>query len=467
MSYYILNFTKQSTFNPIKIIVIKFHWNTILIYCKAFIFLLASQIGTALYSQQGLTLKQAWDYTKHNNYTLQQQEVLISKMTEEVSIQRAGYLPTLNALASYNYVSELAQLDIPITVPGINIPSIEAGVNNQYDLTFMVVQPIFLGFRTKNLVSSAKQQLQAQSIQKVVVENTLLLQVGLLYYNIQLNLMQQDVLRESIKRADNQLQLMRNLFEADQITAFDTLEVANRILQLNNTVLKLDNLNQVLVLKLGHILNKENLPEIEQLTTESIDLTLKDLADYQNQAKQQRPELQQISSLHKAQTFGMKATRSAYYPQIYSSFSYHYARPGVNFFKDEWMDYYAAGVNLQWNLWSWKKNQRKVQQMKYEVHRLGLQNQQLIQNIQQQVKEAYQQLKTTLQQIQLQKQLLQQEKERYRITEEKYQQGQISALDVSTAEHALTQAHLEQQKNYINWYQYRLQLDFANGKIGN
>ena len=76
-------------------------------------------------------------------------------------------------------------------------------------------------------------------------------------------------------------------------------------------------------------------------------------------------------------------------------------------------------------------------------------------------------MKTTLQQIQLQKQLLQQEKERYRITEEKYQQGQISALDVSTAEHALTQAHLEQQKNYINWYQYRLQLDFANGKIGN
>ena len=467
MSYYILNFTKQSTFNPIKIIVIKFHWNTILIYCKAFIFLLALQTGSVVYSQQELTLKQAWDYTKHNNYTLQQQEVLISKMTEEVSIQKIGYLPTFNAFASYNYVSELARIDIPILLPGLNIPTIEAGVNNQYDLGFMVLQPIFLGFRTTNLVKSATQQLHAQTVQKAVVQNGLLLQVGLLYYNIQLNLMQQDVLSESIKRANNQLQRMHNLFDADQITAFDTLEVANRKLQLHNHLLKLDNLNQILVSKLGHILNKEDLPNIERLTPESVDLTLKELTDYQNQAVQQRPELQQILSLQQAQSFGMKALKSAYYPQIYSSFSYHYARPGVNFFKDEWMDYYTAGVKLQWNLWNWKKDQRKVRQMSYEKQRLGLQNQQLIQNIQQQVKEAYQQLKTTLQQIQLQKQLLQQEKERYRITEEKYQQGQISALDVSTAEHALTQAHLEQQKNYINWYQYRLQLDFANGKIGN
>jgi len=428
---------------------------------------LVFQTGAVVYAQHGLTLQQSWQITQKNNYTLQQQEILISKIAEEVSIQKTGYLPTFSAAASYSYISELARLDLPITVPGLNIPTIEAGVNNQYNLGVMVMQPIFLGFRTKNLVNSANQQLQAQTVQKTVVQNTLLLQVGLLYYNIQLNLMQQDVLSESIKRANNQLQLMRNLFEAAQMTAFDTLEVANRKLQLKNQLLKLDNLNQILNTKLGHILNKEDLPEIERLTPEAVALTLKELTDYQNQAIQQRPELQQILSLQKAQSFGMKALKSVYYPQIYSSFSYHYARPGVNFFKDEWMDYYAVGVNLQWNLWNWKKDQRKVQQMNYEVQRLQLQNQKLVQDILQQVKEAYQHLKTTFQQIQLQKQLLKQEKERYRITEEKYQQGQVSTLDISTAEHALTQAHLEQQKNYINWYQYRLQLDFATGIIGN
>ena len=431
------------------------------------IFLLAFQTASVVYGQQGLTLKQAWEITRQNNYTLQQQEIMISKIAEEVFIQKAGYLPTFNASASYNYISELARLDIPITIPGLNIPAIEAGVNNQYDLAFMVLQPIFLGFRTKNLVKSANQQLQAQTVQKAVVQNGLLLQVGLLYYNIQLNLMQQDVLNERIKRADTQLQRMHNLFEAAQITAFDTLEVANRKLQLNNHLFKLHNLNQILVSKLGHILNKENLPEIKRLTPGSVELTLKELTDYQRQAIQQRPELQQIFSLQQAQSFGMKALKSPYYPQIYSSFSYHYARPGVNFFEDEWMDYYTAGVKLQWNLWNWKKDQRKVRQMSYENKRLELQNQQLIQNILQQVKEAYQHLKTTFQQIQLQEQLLHQEKERYRIFEEKYQQGQLSALDVSMADHALTQTHLEQKKNYINWYQYRLQLDFATGVIGN
>lgn len=131
------------------------------------------------------------------------------------------------------------------------------------------------------------------------------------------------------------------------------------------------------------------------------------------------------------------------------------------------MDYYVAGVKLQWNLWSWKKDQRKVQQAKLEVQGLELQNQQLIQDIVYQVKEAYQHLQTTQHQIQLQQKLVAQEKERYRITEEKYQQGQATTLDISAAENELTKAQLEQQKNYITYLQYRLQLDFATGIIGN
>lgn len=437
------------------------------VYIMIFVFLLAFQIESDLNAQQGLTLQQSWNLTRQNNYTLQQQEILISKIAEQVAIEKTNYLPTFSAAASYNYISELAQLDLPIKVPGLTIPSIEAGVNNQYDLAVMVVQPIFLGFRTKNLVRSANQQLQAQTVQKAVVQNTLLLQVGHLFYNIQLNMLQQDVLTESIQRADNQLKLLRNLFEAEQVTAFDTLEVANRKLQLKNQLLKLDNLKKIMITQLSHILNKKGLPEIERIATESVELSLKSLTDLQHQAVSSRPEQLQISALQKAQLFGKKALQSAYYPQIYSIFSYHYARPGVNFFEDQWMDYYTAGVNLHWNLWNWKKDQRKVQQMKYKVQHLELQNQQLIQNILQQVKEAYQHLKTIKQQIQLQKQLLLQEKERYRITEKKYQQGQATALDISTAEHALTQAQLEQQKNYITWYQYRLQLDFATGEIGN
>ena len=203
------------------------------------------------------------------------------------------------------------------------------------------------------------------------------------------------------------------------------------------------------------------------MSTESLALTLKNLTDYQKQAISQRPELQQIVALQQAQTFRMKALTSAYYPQVYSSFSYHYARPGINFFEDQWMDYYVAGVNLQWNLWSWKKDQRKVQQAKLEVQRLELQHQQLIQDIFYQVKEAYQHLQTTLRQIQLQQKLVAQEKERYRITEEKYQQGQATTLDISAAENELTKAQLEQQKNYITYLQYRLQLNFATGIIGN
>ena len=436
------------------------------IYLALFVLLWLFQFTTALYAQQGLTLRQAWKITRQNNYTLQQQEKMISSITEEVAIQRTGYLPTLSTGASYNYVSELARLDLPITMPGLNIPTSKAGVKNQYDLTLMVMQPIFLGFRTRNLVKSAAQQLTAQSQQKIVIQNQLLLQVGQLYYNVQLNLLQQDVFQESIKRAENQLERLRNLFLAKQVTAFDTLEVANRKLQLSNHLLKFRDLNNILISQLSHILNQKNLPKIERMKTESVTLALKSLAEYQSQAVFQRPELQQVFAFQQAQSFRIKARRSAYYPQVNSSFSYHYGRPGVNFFKDEWLHYYTLGVNLQWNLWNWKKDQRKVQQAKLELEKLSLQHKQVIEDIHYQVKQAYKYLQITHQQIQLQQKLMAQEKERYRITEEKYQQGLATALDISTAEHALTQAQLEQQKNYITYLQYRLQLDFATGTIG-
>jgi outer membrane protein TolC len=59
-----------------------------------------------------------------------------------------------------------------------------------------------------------------------------------------------------------------------------------------------------------------------------------------------------------------------------------------------------------------------------------------------------------------------QERERYRITENKYSEGLATNLDLSTAETSLIEAELQLQQNYIRWYQYHLQLDFATGGIG-
>lgn len=416
-----------------------------------------------LMAQQELTLSEAWQIALRNNLTLQQQQKVIEQAEKEWQIQKTQLLPTLSASGNYNYVSELARLQLPFPVPGVK--EIEAGVRNQYDLSLVLQQPIFTGFRTTNLIKSARQQYRAQQLQEAVIRNRLLFQIGLLFYSIQLNLLQQQVLRESIARTDNHLQQVRNFYLTGQAPAFDTLQVFNRKLQQQNQLEQVKNTLTILTTRFHHLLNTEQPVEAAPLSIEAVIPSLAPLEEYLTRALQHRPELQQFQAVQEGQRFRRNALRSAYFPQVVASASYHYARPGVDFFRGEWMDYYTVGVGLKWNLWNWKRDQRKVEQVQVEMQRLDLKNRQLTQDIRQQVIEAYQYLKNTARQIQLQRRLTAQERERYRIVQEQYAQGQASNLDLNNAETALTEAELGLRQAYIQWYRYSLQLDFATGEI--
>ena len=76
-------------------------------------------------------------------------------------------------------------------------------------------------------------------------------------------------------------------------------------------------------------------------------------------------------------------------------------------------------------------------------------------------------MQMTKTQINLNKNLVALEKERYRIVKENYEQGLSTIIDLNNAENALTAAELELQKEYIAWFQNKLMLDYATGRIGN
>lgn len=427
--------------------------------------LIALSLNASVFAQRLLTLDDAWQMVLRNNLTLRQQLKVIEQTAEEVRIQRTGYLPTLGITGGYQHFSETAEIELPFNLP--NTPStIQAGVNNRYDLAATLQQPIFTGFRTRNLVKAAQQQRFAQQIQREVVQNQLRLQVGLAFYQLQYNRNQQSVLAESIRRADNQLQLTRSLFRAAQIAAFDTLEVANRKLQLETQLQQLKNLYQVQLSQFRFLLNTDEPVDVKPIVLESVDLTQTDLTAAQTEAIKMRPELQQIAALQNAQKKRTGAIKSQFFPQIFAEAAYHYSRPGVNFFRDEWMDYYTLSVGLQWEIWNWGKSRRQVVQSRMESQKLSLKEQQLVNDIRRQVTEAAEMLETTREQIRLQRQLAAQEKERYRIAKNAFEQGQATSLDLQNAETALTQAELLLRQRYIEWRQLKLQLVFATGEIG-
>jgi outer membrane protein TolC len=72
-------------------------FGTIIYQIQSFILLcLILLVPALLIGQDKLTLEQAWAIALKNNYTIQQQENLIEKAREEISIQKTGYYPSLS-----------------------------------------------------------------------------------------------------------------------------------------------------------------------------------------------------------------------------------------------------------------------------------------------------------------------------------------------------------------------------------
>ncbi len=424
------------------------------------------QIGYSQQTRSSFELTDAFRILEENNLAIKQMENSIADSELEIYIQKTGYLPTLATTASYNHVSELSELVIPFQFPGLSLPAIEAGVKNQYDFAVIAKQPLFTGFRTQNLIQAAGEQHRANKIQKDILRNRLYLQVAQLYFGVQLNLLQQKVLEQSVNRTDLQLQKVKQFLHAQQATFFDTLEVSNRKLQISNQLQKLKKIKDIIVSKLLFLLNIKKIPQLQITDFDEQNLYLKELEFYQNKALSKRPELNQATALTDAQNYRVKVVRSAYFPQVYASVSYHYSRPGVNFFKDEWMDYYTVGLNLQWEMWNWHKTKQKTEQARYMVRQLDLKTREIMESIGQEIREAYINLLTTKEQIFLQQKLVNMEKERYRITEKRYDQGLATSFDLRDAEKKLTEAELLIQNTFIEWQSYTLQLDYATGVIG-
>jgi outer membrane protein TolC len=406
-----------------------------------------------------LSLEDLWHLARQRNLGLAQQELLRQQAAEELAVQEVEKRPVFSAQAGYGYTSAVARL--PFELPGVGRPA--AGTRNRYEAAVVAEQPLYTGGRLAQQSEAALQLLRAQESGQQAALEQLLLQVGQLYYQIQLNLVQQQTLAEAMARAGLHLLRARALLKAGQGTPFDTLEVANRRLQLHTQARQLADQVEILGLRLARLLDLEQPPALAaDAAAESPPDSLELL---QEAALRRRPELRQLAALRQAQARRVAVLEALRRPLVYASASYRYGRPGVDFFRDDWMGYYTVGLNARWQWWDWGQDQGQVEKARLEGRRLEVQDRQLRLEIRQQVAELGAQLRSAAEQVQLQEELVAQEQERERLVGQSYAQGQATSLDLHRAESDLTAAELALDQSRIQWRQLRLQLDFAAGLL--
>ncbi len=414
-----------------------------------------------------LTLDQAWQVLLQRNLTLKQQQAAIQRAEAALRQARTMRLPTLQAGGSYKYISEVPRLEVPPPpVPGFQFPEIQAGANNQYDLYLQVVQPVFTGMRLTNMVRLQNMQLQKTRVQAQRVQQQLLFQVGRLFYNYQLNKLQKEVLEASLQRLEAGVSRARALYQAQQVTAFDTLRLANQQLRLRNHIRNVERQNDIVLEKLRTILNLDSLAPPAGVSVAAITMHLPAEQSFQQQALAHRPELREMQVRQKSAQLGVRIAKAAYMPQVSAFAAVHYGNPGANFFKQEWNVYTLAGVQLSFDVWNWGRSYYRVQEKTALVRQLSLEEQKRLRAIREEVHTVYLQMQQVAENQTYLEQLVAQESLRYQLVKSKFENGYATSLDLQEAESALTSAQLQLQQNRIAWMQLQLQMKFVTGTIG-
>jgi len=429
------------------------------------LFLICGLNFSAGWAQAPLSLDEALRLARKNSLQLRAQAEIERAAQLEEWVQKANLLPSLDLSFSSTYFSRVNEIDLSQTI-GIPGRRVELGGHDRSELIFGVRQPIFTGYRLRGRVDLAKNSTLSETAKLEVVFNEIYHRIHQLFYKAQSLYTQRKILETSMRRLNVQLENVRNLFAAEQAMAFDTLQVYSGRLS-TNIELENNQLNtRLTTLQMARLLD---LPEMRPIAEVELLRPTSEWADVQrlqDEAAQKRPELESVRLAQQGMRIQQKLARANYFPAVYGQANFHYAKPGLNPVTDEWMEYFSAGVNLQWNLWRWGGDQKKVEEFEVLGHRLELEERELQRSIAYEVADGFENFQFSLEQWRLAEELQAQQAERYRIVSVQHQNGVASTNDMVTAEADLTRAELQTQQALIGYYLNLANLKRAVGAIG-
>ena len=286
-------------------------------------------------TNNSLALEDCYKLAKQN-YPLVKQRELIEK-SKDYSVQNAGkgYFPQLNINGQASYQSAVTQ--IPIQIPGMNIPSLS---KDQYKLYGEINQPLYDG----GLVKSQKliQETNAGvELQKLDVELYKLKErINQLFFGI---LMMDEQLK--------QVELLKK--DLQSAVAKTEASIANGIAFKNNLdILKVEQLK----IEQRAIEYKANRSAYLQMLglflNQALDVNTQLLKPQNKLASQNisRPELLLFDQQKKNVDLQNDVLRSRVLPKFNLFLQAGYGRPALNMLSNTFESYYIGGLRLNWSL---------------------------------------------------------------------------------------------------------------------
>ncbi len=390
-----------------------------------------------------LTLDQSLRFALENNYSIRQARERLREQEGLIVEVRADALPNVTASGSYT------RDDKDFVAPG------SSRGYQDWTVGIYVRQLIYSGGGVRSALDAAKTTREAASLEIQAVVDSVLLEVRTRFADVLLARERIEVQEQSVNLLREQLQTVKNRFEAGSVSQFEVLtaEVALANAQpalinaRNSFRIAIDELRQVLGYRGGFGADLQKVPEFDgELGYQPANYELESALAA---AKSKRPELLRLEQIEKARESGVTVARSGYLPQLYVTGGYEGRKLSSSSSFSDTQDGWTAGVTGSWAIFDGARTRGRVAQARAQLNQARLSVSEQTLAIEVEVRRALSSLQEAAELAEAAAKVVDQATEALRLADVRYRNGAATQLDVLQARVALTEAQLNRlEANY-------------------
>ena len=387
-----------------------------------------------------LTLDQALRYAVRHNFAIRQARERLREQEGLIVEVRAQALPNITADGNYSRTDKELQ---------------EGGDGYQnWTVGIHVRQILYAGGGVDAALDAARTTRLAAELDIQAVVNDVLLQVRTRYADVLLNRERIEVQEKSVALLQEQLQNVKNRFEAGSVSQFEVLTAEVALANAQPDLISARNAFRIAVDELRAALGyRASFADTQKIPSFAGELEFNPV-DYElesalSAARAKRPELRRLEQLEKAREAGVTVARSDYLPEVYLTGGYEGRKSRFSNSVSDSVDGWVAGVEASWAIFDGARTRGRVAQARAQLAqaRLSLGEQTLAVEVE--VRRAFSSLQEAAELAQAATKVVGQAEEALRLADVRYRNGAATQLDVLQARQALTEASLNRlEANY-------------------
>ena len=375
----------------------------------------------------------------------------------------AGFFPTLSASGLRTLKEKVMVLEFPSFTPGEPPQRVELDFTRDYQATFSLSVPLFVGGQLKSGFNQAKYNYLSTDESRRQSAHMTVFNAKIAFYGFLLAQEFVNVAEESVTVAEKHLNNVQTMYEVGMSSKFDLLRSEVQLANLKPQLIKAKNNLKVAELSLKTVLGVDLAQPIEikgELTYRPFNF---DLEQALTQAIQNRPELQQLDYQKMMAGELLKMSRGSRYPTVAIAGTFNLWADKFNLKEDTWQSYYAVNLAVSVPLFRGFASSAQIAQSKSMIREIELGKKGLEDMIRFEVRQAVLNLEDAKESLLSQEKNVEQAMESLRIAELNFAEGLVTTLDVSSAQAALSQAKTNYSQALFDYVVSLAELDKAMG----